>query len=162
MFPEAAQGRGAGVTGQRKGRSRNAYAAPAWAHEQRLGSVGLKATLMLLAAYADDEFSCYPGQAKIAAETEQGVRTVRRQVELLREVGLVVSERRATNDGHRTSDRHYLQLDVVVSVADVDAARARIEGRRFVSNELDSDDVQEANLTSWTRGHVLASGEGGS
>ena len=108
-----------------------AYAAPNWANSQRVGDVGTKATLMLLAAYADENFSCFPGQERIADETEQSVRTVRRQLDVLEEVGLIEREPRyvfseASGKRVRTSDRFRLHLDVKVTKADVQAALERI------------------------------------
>lgn len=96
-------------------RPRNAYAAPAWAAEQKVGDVGTKATLLVLANYADEEFSGYPSQATIARETEQGERTVRRQLALLEELGLIRRVKRGGSGGGRSSDRFYLQLDVVIT-----------------------------------------------
>jgi len=124
LLREAPPPRGTGVTK----RLRHAYAAQAWAQEQRVGHVGLKATLLLLAAYADDEASCWPSQSRIAEETEQDERTVRRHLEILREAGLVISGRRMVN-GLRSSDRHWLQLDVTVGVEDIEAARTRVEAK---------------------------------
>ncbi|GAB3216798.1 hypothetical protein GCM10027586_09960 [Kineococcus gypseus] len=110
---------------------RGAYAAPHWANSQRVGDVGTKATLMLLAAYADEDFSCFPGQERIAEETEQSVRTVRRQLDVLEEVGLISREPRyvfseASGKRVRTSDRFVLHLDVTATKADVKAAQERI------------------------------------
>jgi DNA-binding transcriptional ArsR family regulator len=131
-------------------RKRNAYAAPAWAAEQRFGKnggVGLHVTLLTLANYADEDFSCYPSNGRVAEETEQDERTVRRQIEILREVGLVKSERRHTDAGYRTSDRHYLQLDVVVTPEIVDAARQRI-ARRNEERKAARTAVRDASTTA--------------
>lgn len=92
-------------------RRRTSYAAPAWAAEQATGDVGTKAVLMVLARYADDRFSCFPGQAQIAEETEQSVRTVRRQLERLAELCLIERTHRYDERGKRTSDRYVLRVD---------------------------------------------------
>jgi DNA-binding transcriptional ArsR family regulator len=121
------------------GRKRTAYAAPAWAAEQRFGKqggVGLHATLLTLANYADEEFSCFPSNERVAEETEQDERTVRRHIELLRELGLVSSKRRHSKQGFRTSDRHYLQLDVVVTAEQTEAARLEIHARKASRKNL--------------------------
>lgn len=97
-------------------RPRHAYAAPAWAAEQRVGDVGTKATLLVLANYSDERLSCYPGQETIADETEQSVRTVRRQLERLEALGLIKREKRYDDRGKRTSDRYFLQIDRSVNV----------------------------------------------
>ncbi len=95
-------------------RRRTAWAAPAWAGEQRLPDVGTKAVLLTLANYADEDFSCFPGQERLAFETCQSVRSVRRQLDRLEALGLIVRERRSTREGYRTSDRYWLQLDASV------------------------------------------------
>lgn len=110
-------------------RPRTAYAAPAWAAEQRLGSVGMKATLLLLANYADENYSCFPGQERIADETEQTSRTIRTHLAILCEVGLIRREARWKEGGGRTSDRYYLNIDLVVGPDAVKAAKDRIEAR---------------------------------
>jgi hypothetical protein len=98
-------------------RPRNAYAAPAWAAEQRVGDVATKATLLLLANYADEKFSCFPSQETIAEETEQSVSTVYRQLKRLEnKLKLIRREKRYDSLGKRTSDRYILNLDLVVNV----------------------------------------------
>ena len=106
------------------GRRRNSHAAPAWAADNRVGHVGTKAVLLVLARYADDQFSCYPGQQTIADETEQSVRQVRRQIGYLEEIGLITRTRRFAPGGYRSSDRYQLNLDVVVDVGRDDPRRA--------------------------------------
>jgi hypothetical protein len=97
-------------------RARNAYAAPAWAAEQHLGDVAIKATLLLLANYADEQFSCFPGQETIADETDQSVSTVYRQLKRLELLRLIRREKRYDRRGKRTSDRIFLNLDLVVDI----------------------------------------------
>jgi len=86
------------------------WKASAWAKEQTTGSPAKKALLLCLADYADEDNSCFPGQDRLATETEQSVRTVRRQLEDLEMRGLIVRERRVDKHGHRTSDRYVLQI----------------------------------------------------
>ncbi|HEU5032714.1 MAG TPA: helix-turn-helix domain-containing protein [Spirillospora sp.] len=112
---------------------RNAYAAPHWAASQRVGDVGTKAVLLVLANYADEEFSCYPAQATIAEETEQSVRTVRRQLARLEELGLIRREHRYDGRGKRTSDRFYLDLDATAAEPLADNLTA--------SDPADADDL---------------------
>ncbi len=57
--------------------------AMAWAKAQKAGGPGIKAVLLVLADYADEQWSCFPGQQRIAEETEQSIRTVRAQLETL-------------------------------------------------------------------------------
>lgn len=84
-----------------------------WARELKLRG-SQKPVLSTLAAYADEEGSCFPGQDLIADDTGFSVRTVRRCLERLEEQGLVHREPRYDKRGHRTSDRYYLHLDITV------------------------------------------------
>ena len=124
------------------------FAAPAWAHQQRLGNVGMKSTLQLLAAYADEAYSCFPGQERIAEETEQSVSTVYRQMVVMREAGLLrVEPRTDPQTGNRLSDRIYLQLDVTVTAEDIKAAKTRITSRSADGADGEKSDGQPVNLT---------------
>jgi hypothetical protein len=122
-------------------RKRSAYAAPAWAAEQRVGSVGAKAVLLVLANYADENFSCYPGQQTIAYETEQHVNTVARQLKRLAELNLIRREKRYGKDGTRTSDRYFLQLDLVVDVHETPDGTGESLPTIEVGSELPTDSV---------------------
>lgn len=86
----------------------------------RCGGVGMKATLSTLAEYAGDRdgtWSCYPSQQRLADETEQSVRTVRRQIDELVERGVIVSVQRNTGAG-RTSNLYVFVLDALLGPAD--------------------------------------------
>lgn len=78
-----------------------------WAYQQEGIGAGAKFVLVALADYADQDWSCYPSQERLASMTEQGVRTVRRHLADLEALGLIRREQRRV-DGHRTSDRFYL------------------------------------------------------
>jgi hypothetical protein len=80
-----------------------------WAYQQRL-TPGAKFVLVALADMADEQHSCFPGQAKLAAMTGQGERTVRRQLLELEVAGYVSRARRFDKAGHRTSDRYVLPV----------------------------------------------------
>lgn len=108
-------------------RKRTAYAAPAWAAEQRVRDVGSKAVLLTLAAYADEDYTCFPSQERIAAETEQSVRQVARQLSYLESLGLLDRSRRYVQ-GNRSSDRYRLHLDVTVEVDTEDPRRLVLSG----------------------------------
>ncbi|MET0819643.1 MAG: helix-turn-helix domain-containing protein, partial [Aeromicrobium sp.] len=105
------------------------FEASARARRQRLGDVGLKIILMLLADYSDEQGSCFPGVKRIAEETEQSRSTVLRKMRLLAEVGLVSVARRNDENGQRTSNRYTLDLSVTATKADVELAKERIEAR---------------------------------
>lgn len=125
-------------------RTRNAYAAPNWAAEQRVGDVGTKAVLLTLANYADEAFSCYPEQQTLADETEQSVRQVRRQVQYLEVLGLIRREKRY-RDGKRTSDRYFLLLDNDVQVTGDDPRKALLRGEKVPSDQPVLDDATQAD-----------------
>lgn len=84
-------------------------AASQWAKKVRTGAPGRKAVLLVLADYADELGSCFPGQKRIADETEMGERTVRRHLAELEQEGWIRREERRV-DGYRTSDRIVLKL----------------------------------------------------
>jgi hypothetical protein len=81
-----------------------------WASAQTTGNVGRKVVLLLLANYADEHGSCFPGQEKIAEETEQSVRTVRTQLAELERRGFIRRQHRGMAGGGRKSDRYFLNL----------------------------------------------------
>lgn len=90
-----------------------------WAVDQRTGSPARKAVLMNLADRADEAWSCFPGQKRIADDTELGERTVRRALDDLTEAGLILRHHRRRKDGSWTSDRYVL----AGYVTDPDAVR---------------------------------------
>jgi DNA-binding transcriptional ArsR family regulator len=81
-----------------------------WAYRQQTRTSGAKFVLVVLADFADEAGSCFPGQALLAERTGQGERTVRRQVIELEEAGLIAREHRYDREGQRTSDRYRLQM----------------------------------------------------
>jgi DNA-binding transcriptional regulator PaaX len=81
-----------------------------WAFEQDLPTID-KFVLVVLADYADEAHSCYPGQQRIATNTGASVSTVRRALARLERHGLILRERRRRKDGSRTSDRYLLPVD---------------------------------------------------
>ena len=120
-----------------------AYKAQVWAREQRFGGdVAAKIIVMLLADYADEWATCYPGVDRIADETEVSRSTVLRKLKVLAEAGLITVERRATERGHRTSNRYTLELDVTVTAEQWKAATERCKARAEAPEE-----VQGVNVT---------------
>lgn len=77
----------------------------AWAFRQNISKPGAKLVLLALCDFADEQWSCFPGQATLAEKTSQGERTVRRHLEWLEAEGFIVSRARFSN-GHRTSNRY--------------------------------------------------------
>lgn len=90
---------------------------------RKTGSATRKAILLVLADYADEAWSCWPSQERIAWETELGERTVRRTLTELEADGLIRRVARRGAGGHRTSDR-----TVLVETA-IRALPARAAGR---------------------------------
>jgi helix-turn-helix protein len=80
-----------------------------WAKRTPFGSPSRKLVMMMLADYADEDWSCFPSQRTLAEVTELGERTVRRILGDLEADGWIsrIESRRA--DGGRTSDRIWLQ-----------------------------------------------------
>ncbi|WP_406354308.1 helix-turn-helix domain-containing protein [Streptomyces sp. NBC_00658] len=79
--------------------------AVAWAFKQRIPNPGAKLVLLALCDYADEAWSCFPGQETLADKTSQGERTVRRHLDWLEQHGFIVSRARFT-EGRRTSNRY--------------------------------------------------------
>ncbi|MBC9717792.1 helix-turn-helix domain-containing protein [Streptomyces sp. TRM66268-LWL] len=79
--------------------------AVAWAFRQEIPNPGAKLVLLALCDYADESWSCFPGQETLATKTSQGERTVRRHLEWLEREGFIVSRARFAH-GRRTSNRY--------------------------------------------------------
>lgn len=82
-----------------------------WALEQLVGSSAGKCLLLVLANYADEKGTCFPGQERLAKETEQSVDSVQRRLKDLEALGLISRERRGGRGAGRTSDRYKLHFD---------------------------------------------------
>ena len=121
-----------------------AYEAQVWARRQRLGGdVAAKIILMILADYADEWGTCFPGVDRIAEEAELSKSTVLRRLKALAEAGLVTVERRANDRGHRTSNRYVLEIEVTVTAEQWNAVVQRVVAR--VTEPL--EEVQGVNVT---------------
>lgn len=88
-----------------------------WALAQTTGSPGSKAVLICLSNYADGEGRCFPGQRRLAENTEMGERTVRRHLADLEAAGLIGRTHRYRDDGSRTSDEYQLAFNRTASEA---------------------------------------------
>jgi DNA-binding transcriptional MocR family regulator len=66
---------------------------------------------MALANYANQDGESWYSHAKIAADTEMGVSTVRKHVDKLIELGLVESEQRLRGNGSTSTNLYRLRLD---------------------------------------------------
>lgn len=65
------------------------YKALAWAAVQKTPTTHAYAVLVALASYADDAGYCWPTQGRIAEQTAQSDRSVRKQIEILIETGFI-------------------------------------------------------------------------
>ncbi|NWN89201.1 MAG: helix-turn-helix domain-containing protein [Micrococcaceae bacterium] len=81
-----------------------------WAVELHLPQAQ-KVTLLVLVKYADKEYTCYPGQTKLAENTGMSIRSVRNALNELEKVGIIHREKRYLKNGTRTSDRCFLNID---------------------------------------------------
>lgn len=95
-----------------------------WAKRVTVGSATKKLVLLLLCDYADEAWSCFPGQQKLAAAAELGERTVRRALAELEADGWISREARRRTDGSRTSDRFYISGQTTPRPADHQPATA--------------------------------------
>lgn len=86
-----------------------------WAFQQRVGSVGLKATLVALANFADEDGTCFPGRDLVAEITDQSPRSVSRQINQLADLGVLSVERRSRDNGSRATNRYRLDLSANLS-----------------------------------------------
>jgi DNA-binding transcriptional regulator YhcF (GntR family) len=90
------------------------YSAMAWARAIKTGSPTVKAVLLAVANYADEEGICWPSQDQLAEDTELSRHSIMRAIEQLEEMDLLTRERRHRKDGSRTSDLIMLDLSRTV------------------------------------------------
>jgi len=123
------------------------WKASAWAKTVKTGSPAAKAILLCVADYADEDNSCYPGQERLADESEQSVRSVRRHLDHLETIGAITRERRFDAKGHRTSDRFILHIERDLSKPKA-AKNAEIAGKNpnGQSGRLESGSVPNGQI----------------
>lgn len=81
-----------------------------WAFAQNSLKSPQKFVLVTLANYADENNSCFPGQARIAEDTGMCIRSVKTCLKKLEEDGYISRESRQRQNGSRTSDRYRLHI----------------------------------------------------
>lgn len=82
-----------------------------WAQAQHVGHSGAKFVLLVLADYADQDWSCFPSVKVISQITEMGESSVRKALALLTSNGLIRSFVRRRDDGSQRSSRYQLLPD---------------------------------------------------
>lgn len=81
-----------------------------WAYEQDLPSTTKFVLVALADSASNEDYSCYPGQQKLARMTGLDARSVRRHVKKLEVKELIKRERCHRKNGTRTSDRYILKV----------------------------------------------------
>lgn len=81
-----------------------------WAFEQNCPTPAAKLVLIKLADHADDEGTCFPSQARVAADTGLARETVNRAIKALVGVGLLGAEQRIDHTGQH-ANRYFLRCD---------------------------------------------------
>ena len=120
-----------------------------WAWATTAGGPGPKATLVAVANYADEAGTCFPGQALLARQTEQGVRTVRRHLADFEARGLLCRRTRSRTEGRgRTSDRYRLHVAGVCPWCDQPATVAGNSGERPSETPHDQPAIHDTKATT--------------
>jgi DNA-binding transcriptional ArsR family regulator len=95
-----------------------------WVKSIQLGDSSARFVAYMLANYADEEGSCYPTIAMLAADTDLADRTVRSAIKRLTDLGLVAVVRQRNGDGTLGRNRYRLALDETGPKADAPAAKS--------------------------------------
>ncbi|MEU3783383.1 helix-turn-helix domain-containing protein [Streptomyces sp900129855] len=82
--------------------------AMAWAFKRDIPNPGAKLLLLALCDFADESWSCFPGQETLAVKTSQSLSTVRRHLKWLEQQGYVTRSERFV-EGRRTSNRYAIR-----------------------------------------------------
>jgi len=133
-----------------------------WAIETRCGSDrDLKVLLMTLANYANTEDQTWHCQDKISYDTEIPVRTLRRKMQELVEMGLISVEERRRPDGTKTSSMITVLRHQPATVAGGDLAGGtigqkegspsanKVAGHRLVKNRKEDSMYSEEFEALW-------------
>lgn len=86
------------------------WQATEWARGQVCGKAAGKCLLYAIANYADEHGRCWPSQARLAADTEMDVRSVRRWIDKFSDLNIVAVVPRRGPKGHRASDEIRLRM----------------------------------------------------
>ena len=139
-----------------------------WAVNQTVGNALAKAVLMALANCADDVGFCFPGQERLARDTEQGERTVRRHLDKLEAIGLISRAHRYDKNGKRTSDSCQLSLPASVAASSDTTGQPRQDYRptetalpaKLAAIYIDEPSVEPSEEPSVSNGSGYKNGNG--
>lgn len=120
-----------------------AHQATTWAYQLPIRNVTQKFILVALADMADEAFTCFPGQDKLADMTGAGVRSVQRALSELEALGLIRREERRRSDGYRTSDRYFLNVGAEL--------KSHPPQSQVTNCQVTNETTSPANLTDLTR-----------
>lgn len=130
------------------------FEAMKWASGQQAGSSTNKLLLLLLANYADQDFSCFPSIRKLAEMAECCESTVRRSLKDLRGLGLIeVRERyEAYGDKNRQTSNTYIlkggcQIDTPPPVKSTTPPLSNIAGH--ITNQNNQSEYTSTFLEFW-------------
>lgn len=102
-----------------------------WAYEQSIDNSGAKFVLVTIAHFADEDGYAWPSQATMSRMTDQGERTVRRNLDALEGMGLIARSERRRPDGSRNSDLIQLRAP-----ADTFKPAAKLAGRKAATGQI--------------------------
>ena len=131
------------------------WQATAWAVKQTAGSPSAKLLLLTLANYADADGCCWPSQEVLAADTEQSVDTVQRQLKKLIDAGLTRKVPRAQGEGRWDSRTYFLNMPVAEMSKPQSAARSDDAPNRSERNESVTGDA--STMPQPARDHAATS-----
>jgi pyocin large subunit-like protein len=117
------------------------WQATAWAVKQQTGAAGCKLLLLTLANYADADGCCWPAQEVLAADTEQSVDTVQRQLRKLEKAGLIRAIPRPMGPGRWPSRTYFLSMPVAEISKPQSAAQSDDAPNRSERNETVTSDA---------------------
>ena len=108
----------------------NSWAAVALVRSRRFSSSTAKQLMLLLALRVDEQWSCFIGQRRLAAEAQCTDRTVRALEAEFEAAGLIRREKRYAGHRGRTSDRIYLVRHAIQALPPIDADLADLASAR--------------------------------
>ncbi|WP_143076772.1 helix-turn-helix domain-containing protein [Streptomyces sp. MUSC 14] len=115
-----------------------------WGFKQEIRVPGAKLVLLALCDFADESWSCFPGQETLAAKTSQSERTVRRHLDWLEGQGFIVSSARFAH-GRRTSNRYTIHTPRSSTPSSPPAAEPAETGGQPEADGHDTDAAGEAD-----------------